>query len=148
MTAPVWMNAVIGDFGRAAGLNGLALNERGTAALKFADGTALRLEYADAALVVAMTVPSADLRRLLALSHPRARYAFRIRTGLLPKTHEGVMAVRLAERDVTLPRVSGAFELLWRLAREIGGAAWAEACRERRNRCALTSESGAPDMPT
>ena len=35
------------------------------------------------------------------------------------------MAVRLAERDVTLPRVSGAFELLWRLAREIGGAAWA-----------------------
>ena len=81
MTAPVWMNAVIGDFGRAAGLNGLALNERGTAVL--------------------------------------------IRTGLLPKTHEGVMAVRLAERDVTLPRVSGAFELLWRLAREIGGAAWA-----------------------
>jgi len=117
MTAPVWMNAVIGDFGRAAGLNGLALNERGAAVLKFEDGTA--------ALVVAMTVPSADLRRLLALSHPRARYAFRIRTGLLPKTHEGVMAVRLAERDVTLPRVSGAFELLWRLAREIGGAAWA-----------------------
>ena len=131
MTAPVWMNAVIGDFGRAAGLNGLALNERGAAVLKFEDGTALRLEYADGTLVVAMTVPSADVRRLLALSHPRARYAFRIRTGLLPKTHEGVMAheaimaVQLAERDVTLPRVSGAFELLWRLVREIGGASWA-----------------------
>ena len=68
MTAPVWMNAVIGDFGRAAGLNGLALNERGAAALKFTDGTALRLEYADSTLVVAMTVPSADVRRLLALS--------------------------------------------------------------------------------
>ena len=125
MTAPVWMNAVIGDFGRAAGLNGLALNERGAAALKFEDGTALRLEYADSTLVVAMTVPSADVKRLLSLSHPRARYAFRIRAGLLPKTHEAVMAVRLAERDVTLPRVSGAFELLWRLVREIGGASWA-----------------------
>ena len=76
MTAPVWMNAVIGDFGRAAGLNGLALNERGAAALKFADGTALRLEYADGTLVVAMTVPSADVRRLLSLSHPNARYPF------------------------------------------------------------------------
>ena len=125
MTAPVWMNAVIGDFGRAAGLNGLALNERGAAALKFEDGAALRLEYTGEALMVAMTVPSADVKRLLSLSHPRARYAFRIRTGVLSKTHEAVMAVRLAERDVTLPRVSGAFELLWRLAREIGGAAWA-----------------------
>lgn len=125
MTVPVWMNAVIGDFGRAAGLNGLVLNERGAAALRFEDGTALRLEYTGDALVVAMTVPSADVRRLLALSHPRARYAFRIRTGVLPRTNEAVMAVRFAERDVTLPRVSGAFELLWRLAREIGGAAWA-----------------------
>ena len=125
MTAPVWMNAVIGDFGRAAGLNGLALNERGTAVLKVEDGTALRLEYTGDALVVAMTVPSADVKRLLSLSHPRSRYAFRIRTGLLPKTHEAIMAVRLAERDVTLPRVSGAFELLWRLVREIGGASWA-----------------------
>ena len=125
MTAPVWMNAVIGDFGRAAGLNGLALNERGAAALKFEDGASLRLEYGGDALVVALTVPTADVKRLLSLSHPKARYPFRIRTGLLSKTHEAVMAVRLAERDVTLPRVSGAFELLWRLAREIGGAAWA-----------------------
>ena len=125
MTAPVWMNSVIGDFGRAAGLNGLALNERGAAALKFEDGAALRLEYTGDALVVAMTVPSADIKRLLSLSHPKARYAFRIRTGVLPKTREAVMAVQFAERDVTLPRVSGAFELLWRLTREIGGAAWA-----------------------
>ena len=125
MTAPVWMNSVIGDFGRAAGLDGLALNERGAAALKFEDGAALRLEYTGDALMVAMTVPSADIKRLLSLSHPKARYAFRIRTGVFPKTREAVMAVRLAERDVTLPRVSGAFELLWRLAREIGGTAWA-----------------------
>ena len=125
MTAPVWMNAVIGEFGHAAGLDGLALNERGAAALKFEDGATLRLEYTGDALVVAMTVPSADVRRLLSLSHPNARYPFRIRTGVLPKTHEAIMAIRLAERGVTLPHVSGAFELLWRLAREIGGESWA-----------------------
>ena len=125
MTAPVWMNAVIGDFGRAAGLDGLALNDRGAAALKFENGASLRLEYVGEELVVAMTVPSADVKRLLSLSHPRARYGFRVRTGIIPKTHEAVMAVRFAERDVTLPRISAAFELLWRLAGEIGGATWA-----------------------
>ena len=125
MMVPVWMNAVIGDFGKAAGLAGLALNERGVAALKFENGAALRLEYTGDELVVAMTVPSADVKRLLALSHPKARYGFRVRSGIVPKTGEAVMAVRLAERDVTLPRVSGVFELLWRLAGEMGGAAWA-----------------------
>ena len=125
MTAPVWMNAVIGDFGRAAGLDGLALNDRGAAALKFENGASLRLEYVGEELVVAMMVPSADVKRLLSLSHPRARYGFRVRTGIIPKTREAVMAVRFAERDVTLPRVSAAFELLWRLAGEIGGATWA-----------------------
>ena len=125
MMVPVWMNAVIGDFGKAAGLAGLALNERGVAALKFENGAALRLEYTGDELVVAMTVPSADIKRLLALSHPKARYGFRMRSGIVPRTGEAVMAVRLAERDVTLPRVSGVFELLWRLAGEMGGAAWA-----------------------
>ena len=125
MTPPAWMTAVIRDFGRAAGVGALSLNERGAAALKFENGTALRLEYAEGELVVAMTVPSADVKRLLSLSHPKAHYAFRIKCGIIPKTREAMMAVRLAERDVTLPRVSGAFELLWRLAGEIGGAAWA-----------------------
>ena len=125
MTAPVWMNAVIGDFGRAAGLGGLALNERGATALRFENGSSLRLEYTGEELAVAMTVPSADVRRLLSLSHPRARHAFRVRTGVIPKTGEAVMAVRFAERDVTLPRVSAAFELLWKLAGETGGVTWA-----------------------
>jgi len=125
MTAPVWMNAVIRDFGRAAGVKSLELNERGTAALKFENGTSLRLEYTEGELVVAMTAPSADVKRLLSLSHPKARHAFRVRSGILPKTREAVMAIRLLERDVTLPRVSSAFELLWRLAGEIGGATWA-----------------------
>ena len=125
MMAPVWMNAVIRDFGRAAGAESFALNERGAAALKFENGSALRLEYTGGELVVAMTVPSADVKRLLSLSHPKARHAFRIRTGIMPRTHEAVMAVRLAERDVTLPRVNAAFELLWRLSMEAGGSAWA-----------------------
>ena len=125
MTAPVWMSAVIGDFGRAARLRGLALNERGAAALKFETGAALRLEYTGSELVMAMTVPSADLRRLLALSHPDARYGFRIRTGLMPKTGEAVMAIRLVEREVTLPRLNAAFGVLWRVAGETGGATWA-----------------------
>ena len=125
MTAPVWLNAVIGDFGRAAGIGALELNERGAAALRFENGTSLRLEYTGAELVVAVTVPSADLKRLLSFSHPKARYGFRVRTGIVPKTREAVLAVRLAERDVTLPRVNAVFGLLWRLAGETGGASWA-----------------------
>jgi type III secretion system chaperone SycN len=125
MTAPVWLNAVIGDFGRAAGIGALALNERGAAALRFENGTSLRLEYTGAELVVAVTVPSADLKRLLSFSHPKARYGFRVRTGIVPKTREAVLAVRLAERDVTLPRVNAVFGLLWRLAGETGGPSWA-----------------------
>jgi len=123
MTAPGWMNAAIGDFGRASGLAGLSLNDRGAAALRFETGVALRLEYTGSELVMAMTVPAAvDLKRLLAISHPKARYGFRIRTGVFPKTQEGVLAIRLAERDVTLPQLNAAFGVLWRLAGEIGGA--------------------------
>ena len=125
MTAPVWLNSVIGDFGRAAGIGSLSLNGRGAAALKFENGATLRLEYTGEELVVAVAVPSAVAKRLLALSHPKARHGFRVRTGIIPKTREAVMAVRLAERDVTLPRVSAAFELLWRLAGETGGETWA-----------------------
>ena len=125
MTTPVWMNAVISDFGRAAGLSDLALNERGAAALRFETGVSMRLEYTGVELVMAMTVPSADVRRLLSQSQPEARHGFKVRTGVLHRTGEAVMAIRLAERDVTLPRLNAAFGVLWRLAGEIGGAAWA-----------------------
>ena len=125
MTAPVWMNAVIRDFGRAAGLSGLALNERGAVALRFETGVSLRLEYTGSELVMAVTVPSADVRRLLSQSNPRARHGFKVRAGILGRTGEGVMAVRIAERDVTLPRLNAAFAALWRLAGETGGAPWA-----------------------
>ena len=123
MRVPGWMNAAISDFGRASGLDGLALNARGAAALRFETGATLRLEYTGAELVMAMTIPeNVDLKRLLALAHPRARHGLRIRSGVLPRTQTGVIAVRLAERDVTLPQMNAAFGALWRLAREIGGA--------------------------
>jgi len=133
MTAPGWMNAVIGDFARSAGFSGLALNERGTAAINFETGVSFRMEYTGSELAVAVLTPAPavagalqdSLRRLLSLSHPRARHGFAIRTGYLAKTGSLVLAVRIAERDVTLPRVNGAFGALWRLAGEIGGASWA-----------------------
>ena len=122
MTAPVWLNAVVGDFGRGAGLGGLALDDRGVVVLRFETGAALRLEYTGVELVIAVTVPVADVKRLLALAHPKARHGFIVRTGVVRKTQEGVLAVRLAERDVTLPQVSSVFSVLWRLASEVGGA--------------------------
>ena len=125
MTSPVWMNAVIGDFGRAAGISGLALNERGAAALRFETGASFRLEYTGRELVMAMTTTTADLKRLLSQAHPQARHGLRVRAGVVPKTKEAVLAVRIAERDVTLPRLNAAFGVLWRLAGEIGGASWA-----------------------
>lgn len=125
MTAPGWIDAVVGDFGRGAGLGSLSLGERGAAALRFETGAALRLEYTGGELVVAMTAPAADLRRLLSFSRPDARFGLRVRAGILPRTGEAVLAVRLAERDVTLVRLNSAFALLWRLAGEIGGSQWA-----------------------
>lgn len=125
MTSPVWMNAVIGDFGRAAGLSGLALNDRGAAALRFENGSSFRLEYTGGELVMEMTVLAADLKRLLSQSHPLARHGLRVRTGVIAKSREAVLAVRIAERDVTMPRLSSTFGVLWRLAGEVGGHSWA-----------------------
>ena len=125
MTVPAWIGAVISEFGKSAGIGDLALNGRGASALKFENGATLRLEYTGEELVVAVAVPPGDVKRLLALSHPKARHGFRVRAGIIPKTREAVIAVRLAERDVTLPRVNAAFDLLWRLACETGGASWA-----------------------
>ena len=75
MTAPSWIESVVVEFGRAAGLEGLRLGTRGAAALRFENGVALRIEYTGAELVVSMTAPAGDVRRLLSLSHPRARFA-------------------------------------------------------------------------
>ena len=127
MTPPVWMNAVIRDFGLAAGANDFALNARGAAALNFANGVAFRLEYTGEELVMAMTTPwhgdTASLRRLMTFADPRARLGFKVRVALMSRSGRLLMAVRLAEREVTLPTMNAVFAALWRLVHEIGGAA-------------------------
>lgn len=127
MTAPSWIESAVGEFGRAAGLGTLSLGDRGVAALSFQNGLVLRFEYAFDALHVAMTVPArlgaSGAGRLLGYAHPSARFGIRIRTGYLAKSGRAVFAVRLADRDVTLPAINAAFALLWRVALEFGGAA-------------------------
>ncbi len=126
MTAPSWLNAVISDFGHAAGVSKLALNATGAAALKFANGVSLRFEYTGDELVVAVTfgLPHgvAAIRRLLSLANPLRAGGLRLRAGIIAKTGLAVVAARIPEREVTLPVVNMAFDALWRAAQETGGA--------------------------
>ena len=127
MTAPTWIDSAVGEFGRSAGLGSLSLGDRGVAALSFQNGLVLRFEHVSDALYVAMTVPArldaSAARRLLGYAHPNARFGFRLRAGYLAKAGRAVFAVKLADRDVTLPALNAAFALLWRVALEFGGAA-------------------------
>ena len=125
MTAPGWIASLVGDFGKAAGLPSLSLNGQGTAAIAFENGFGLRFEYVEGELVVAVTVPVfLDVGRakaLLAYAHHEARLGFRVRAGYLPRSGKAGFAVRIQERDVTLPMVNQAFAVLWRIAQEFGG---------------------------
>ena len=125
MMAPEWLNAVVRDFGRAAGVDTFALNDQGAAAITFETGFGLRFEYTGTELVVAVTVPRPAepvfLRRALSYAHPMLGTGPRIRVGYLARSGNVVLAVRIAERNVTLPAVNAAFSTLWRAAGEIGG---------------------------
>jgi len=127
MTAPTWIEAVVREFGKAAGFSDLALNERGAAAISFENGTSLRLEYAFDSLVVALTLPvrldPATAARILSYAHPKARYGFKLRTGYIAKSGRAILVARLADREVTLPALNSIFSVLWRIGQEIGGAA-------------------------
>ena len=130
MSAPVWMESLVKEFGKGAALPDFALNDRGTAALSFENGASLRFEYAEGALAVSMTVLSpidpARAGTLLSHAHPDARRGtFRIRTGYLASRGRALFAVRLAEREATLPLLNQVFAALWAAAREYGGASWA-----------------------
>lgn len=126
MTAPTWIDSAIGEFGKSAGLGTLSLGDRNAAVLSFQNGLVLRFEYAFNSLSVAITVPmrldAVSASRILGYAHPDARFGFRLRTGYLAKSGRAVFAVMLADRDVTLPAISAAFALLWRIALEAGGA--------------------------
>ena len=127
MTAPKWIEAVVADFGRAAGLANLALNERGAASVAFENGTKLRFEYAFDSLAVVVTVPARMsppvARHILSYTHPAARHPFRLRAGWLHGQSAAVFAARLADREVTLPSLNAVFAELWRIAQDFGGAA-------------------------
>jgi len=126
MTAPVWLSAIVAEFGKGAGLSGFAFNGRDAAAMSFENGHVLRFEYSTGVLAVTMAVPShldqARAKALLAYANPRARFGFRVRAGYLRRVQAAVFAIRLEERDVTLPAVNQAFAVLWRIAQEFGGA--------------------------
>ena len=127
MMAPSWIEAAVRDFGRAAGLNDLSLNKRGTAAMRFENGMGLRFEYVEGEFVVAATVAvpaeAAVVRRILGFAHPEARFGVRVRAGYLARHGQAVFAVRLAAQDVTQPVINLAFGALWRIAEEMGGEA-------------------------
>ena len=124
--APVWLNDIVREFGRSAGLSDFALNDRGAAAISFETGAQLRFEYAFESLVVALSIPypasdPAAARRLLAAAHPGARPGFKLRAGLLEKSGRAILAARFPERETTLPAVNAAFSALWRIAEDLAG---------------------------
>ena len=43
MMAPGWIESVVREFGRGAGIGGFALNERGVAGFRFENGVRLHL---------------------------------------------------------------------------------------------------------
>ncbi len=126
MTVPAWIASILVDFGKGAGIPSLEFNERGTAAISFENGQALRFEYVGGALVVAMTVPAYldpdRAKELFFYSHPDATLGFKVRTGYLARRGAALFAVKIDERAVTLPALNQAFSVLWRIAREFGGA--------------------------
>lgn len=126
MTAPNWIESVVRDFGRGAGIGDFALNSSGAAAFRFENGYSLRFEYRGDGLFVMVTVPSANdpasVRRLLAYAHPDARYGVRARACYLPKSGCAAFVARIVSTEVTLPALNAAFGALWRIAKEFGGA--------------------------
>ena len=119
MRAPNWIEGVVRDFGRGAGIDDFALNDRGAAAFRF--------EYGREELVLLVSVPCANgpaaARRLLAFAHPDARFGAHVRACYLAKSGCAAFAVRLAATEVTMPALNAAFGALWRVAKEFGGAA-------------------------
>lgn len=124
MSAPEWVNEVIREFGRSAGLESFGLNERDVAALSFERGAMLVFEYAYASLMVMMTLPVSNdmetIRRILSFAMPERRGDFRVKSGLLPKSGKAFFATRLPHEEITLPVLNMAFSTLRRMADQFG----------------------------
>lgn len=127
MTPPAWMQETIAEFGRSAGIENFAFNERGTAALGFSSGAKLVFEYAYSSLNVMITVPvvldSATAAKALSFVTPERRGEFRVKSGFLEKAGRVFFAVRLPHDEVSLPAVNSAFSYLRRIADQFGEGA-------------------------
>ena len=127
MVPPHWMNEVIAEFGRSAGIDGFAFGSNAVAALGFESGASLVFEYAYSSLVVMMTVPvaldSSVAEKALKFAMPERRGEFRIKAGFLSEKGKVFFAVRLPHEEVTLPVINSAFSHLRRLADQFGEGA-------------------------
>lgn len=135
MTAPSWADALVREFGRGAGVEGLSLGESGGAALDFANGRTLRFEWTRLGLAAVVTAPCAgdarSAKAVLSCAHPEARFGARVRAGLRRSAKAGggcaaVFAVLLGDGEATLPALDAAYRAAWRAADYAeGGGAWA-----------------------
>jgi type III secretion system chaperone SycN len=127
MMPPHWMNEVIAEFGRSAGIDGFSFGANATAALGFESGASLVFEYAYSSLIVMMTVPvaldSSVAEKTLKFVMPERRGEFRIKAGFLSEKGKVFFAVRLPHDEVTLPVINSAFSHLRRLADQFGEGA-------------------------
>ena len=127
MMPPHWMNDVIAEFGRSAGIDGFSFGANATAALGFESGASLVFEYAYSSLIVMMTVPialdSSVAEKALKFVMPERRGEFRIKAGFLSEKGRVFFAVRLPHDEVTLPVINSAFSYLRRLADQFGEGA-------------------------
>ena len=127
MTPPAWMQETIAEFGRSAGIENFAFNERGAAALGFEKGAALVFEYAYSSLSGMITVPvvldSDTAPKALSFVTPERRGEFRVKSGFLEKAGRVFFAVRLPHDEVSLPAVNSAFSYLRRIADQFGEGA-------------------------
>ena len=127
MVPPHWMNEVIAEFGRSAGIDGFSFGANATAALGFESGASLVFEYAYSSLIVMMTVPvaldSSVAEKALKFVMPERRGEFRIKAGFLSEKGKVFVAVRLPHDEVTLPVINSAFSYLRRLADQFGEGA-------------------------
>jgi type III secretion system chaperone SycN len=127
MMPPNWMRETIAEFGRSAGIDNFAFNERGTAALEFSSGAMLVFEYAYSSLSVMITVPvipdSDTAAKALSFVTPERRGEFRVKSGFLEKAGRVFFAVRLPHDEVSLPAVNSAFSHLRRMADQFGEGA-------------------------
>ena len=119
-TVPGWLEAAVREFGAGMGLGDLSLGPSGAAALRFADGTACRLEYAMGFLVMSMSVDSPGgsdaAKLLLSASDPLRRGAFRLRAGTVGNPPRAVFAVRFGPAEGSPGNLESAMAELWRAA--------------------------------